>query len=147
LRESTRSFSRTVRGKRCSRVEIKEPLAFPALLALSRSRRKALSHKGRGDRNFFRAIPVPSGVDLLRNQKWREQMRALLLSTLLVAAFALPATAAQPVKGAAKGTATAAKGVARGTVQAGSGVVKGTGTAARGVGRGLKCVVTLGTRC
>jgi hypothetical protein len=70
-----------------------------------------------------------------------------LFSAILFAAFALPAEAAQPVRGVAKGTATAAQGVAKGTVQAGRGVVRGTATAARGTARGLRCVVTLGRRC
>jgi hypothetical protein len=75
-------------------------------------------------------------------------MRASILAALLVAAFALPATAAtHPVKGVAQGTATAAKGVAHGAGQAGRSVARGTVTAARGVGHGFRCVVTLGNRC
>ena len=77
-------------------------------------------------------------------------MRVLILATvatLLVAAFALPADAARPVKGVVHGTATAAKGVGNGAVQAGRGVARGTVTAARGVGRGAVCVFTLGNRC
>ena len=74
-------------------------------------------------------------------------MRASLLAALLVAAIALPAQAARPVKGAVQGTATAAKGVAYGAGQAGRGIVRGTVTAARGVGRGAVCVFTLGNRC
>ncbi|WP_141701342.1 hypothetical protein, partial [Methyloceanibacter marginalis] len=52
-------------------------------------------------------------------------MRLTLLSglagllTLSMAAFAVPAGAAQPVKGAVQGTATVAKGVGSGAVQAG----------------------------
>lgn len=69
------------------------------------------------------------------------------LVSLLIAAFAVPALAAQPVKGAVQGTATAAKGVGVGAVQAGKGVARGTVTAARGVGRGAVCVFTLGRRC
>jgi hypothetical protein len=69
------------------------------------------------------------------------------LGALLITAFALPAEAARPVKGAVQGTTTAATGVARGTVQAGRGIARGTVTAARGVGRGFLCVVTLGNRC
>lgn len=80
-------------------------------------------------------------------------MRLTLLSglagllTLSMAAFAVPASAAQPVKGAVQGTATAAKGVGSGAVQAGKGVARGTVTAARGIGRGAACVFTLGRRC
>ena len=70
-----------------------------------------------------------------------------LLASLAIAAFALPASAAQPVKGAVQGTTTAAKGVGKGAVQAGRGVARGTVTAARGVGRGAVCVFTLGRRC
>jgi hypothetical protein len=68
-------------------------------------------------------------------------------AALLIIAFALPAEAARPVKGAVQGTATAATGVAKGTAQAGRGIARGTVTAARGVGRGFLCVVTLGNRC
>jgi hypothetical protein len=64
-------------------------------------------------------------------------MRASLIIAFLIALFAVPAYAVQPVKGVVKGTGTAAKGVAKGTVQAGSGVVRGTGSAARGGGHGL----------
>ncbi|HSD91397.1 MAG TPA: hypothetical protein VLB11_00020 [Methyloceanibacter sp.] len=74
-------------------------------------------------------------------------MRYALLAAFMIAAIALPAEAAQPVKGAVKGTATAVTGVAKGAGQAGIGVARGTVTAARGVGRGARCVVTLGTRC
>ncbi len=61
-------------------------------------------------------------------------MRVSFLVALLLAAFTLPASAVQPVKGAVKGTGAAATGVVKGTAQVGTGVVKGTGTAARGVG-------------
>jgi hypothetical protein len=75
-------------------------------------------------------------------------MRASILAALLVAAFALPATAAtHPVKGAVHGTATAGKSVVSGAGQAGRGIARGTVTAARGVGRGAVCVFTLGNRC
>jgi hypothetical protein len=74
-------------------------------------------------------------------------MRLSILAGLMLAVLTLPAHAAQPVKAAAKGTATAATGVAKGTVQAGRGVARGTLTAARGVGRGARCVFTLGNRC
>jgi hypothetical protein len=74
-------------------------------------------------------------------------MRLSLLAALLVAVWALPAEAARPVKGAVKGTATAATGLANGAGQAGVGIVRGTRTAARGAGRGLRCIVTLGNRC
>ena len=53
-------------------------------------------------------------------------MRKPLLIAVLIAAFALPAYAAEPVKGVVKGTGTAAKGVAKGTAQAGDGVARGT---------------------
>jgi hypothetical protein len=74
-------------------------------------------------------------------------MRLSIFAGLMLAVLMLPAYAAQPVKGAVKGTATAATGVAKGTVQAGRGVARGTLTAARGVGRGARCVFTLGNRC
>jgi hypothetical protein len=74
-------------------------------------------------------------------------MRLSLLAALLVAVLALPAEAAQPVKGAVQGTATAAKGVVKGAGQAGVSMVRGTRTAARGTARGLRCLVTLGNRC
>ena len=74
-------------------------------------------------------------------------MRFSLFAALMLAAFALPANAAQPVKGAVQGTATAAAGVAKSTVQAGRGIARGTLTAARGLGRGARCMVTLGRRC
>jgi hypothetical protein len=75
--------------------------------------------------------------------------------TILAAAFAIAggalmatsAEAVQPVRGAVKGTTTAASGVANGAVQAGRGVARGAVTVARGVGRGAVCVFTLGTRC
>lgn len=70
-----------------------------------------------------------------------------LIASLAIAAFTLPASAAQPVKGAVKGTTTAAKGVGVGAVQAGKGVARGTVTAARGIGRGAVCIVSLGRRC
>ena len=75
------------------------------------------------------------------------EMRLSLLAALLVAAWALPAEAARPVKGAVQGTVTAATGVARGAGQAGVGMVRGTSTAVRGTARGLRCAVTLGNRC
>lgn len=74
-------------------------------------------------------------------------MRVSLLAALLVAATILPAQAVQPVKGAVKGTATAATGVARGAGQAGIGIVRGTGRAVRSTARGARCIVTLGNRC
>ena len=74
-------------------------------------------------------------------------MRFSLFAALLIAAIALPAQAAQPVKGAVQGTATAATGVAKGAGLAGRGIARGTLTAARGVGRGARCMVTLGRRC
>jgi hypothetical protein len=84
----------------------------------------------------------------ITNECEATNMRASILAALLIAAFALPATAAtHPVKGAVQGTATAAKGVGTGAVQAGKGVARGTVTAARGVGHGFKCIVTLGNRC
>jgi hypothetical protein len=77
-----------------------------------------------------------------------KNMRASILAALLVAGFALPATAAtQPVKGVVHGTAKAGKGVVTGAGQAGRGIARGTVTAARGVGRGAICLFTLGTRC
>ena len=75
------------------------------------------------------------------------EMRLSLLAALLVVVWALPAEAALPVKGAVRGTATAATGVARGAGQAGVAIVRGTSTAVRGTARGLRCVVTLGNRC
>jgi hypothetical protein len=74
-------------------------------------------------------------------------MRLSILAGLMLAVMTLPAHAAQPVKGAVKGTATAATGVAKGTVQAGRGIARGSVTAVRGVGRGARCMVTLGRRC
>lgn len=74
-------------------------------------------------------------------------MRLPILAGLIVAVMTLPAQAAQPVKGAVQGTATAAKGLGKGAVQAGRGVARGTVTAARGVGRGAVCIVSLGRRC
>lgn len=83
-----------------------------------------------------------------KETKGREiPMRISLLAGLMLAAFALPAGAAQPVKGAVKGTATVATGVAKGAGQAGVGVVRGTRTAVRGTARGVRCMVTLGNRC
>jgi hypothetical protein len=73
-------------------------------------------------------------------------MRTFLIA-ILIAGFALPAFAAQPVKGVVKGTGAAATGVVKGTTQAGAGVVRGTGTVAKGTGHGLRCIFTLGTRC
>ena len=73
-----------------------------------------------------------------------------LAIAIAVAAGAFVATSAdavQPVRGAVKGTATAAKGVASGAVQAGRGVARGAVTVGRGIGRGAVCVFTLGTRC
>jgi len=63
-------------------------------------------------------------------------MRIFILAALLIAAFALPAHAVEPVKSAAKGTATVAKGAAKGTAAAG-----------RGVAQGARCVATLFHRC
>jgi hypothetical protein len=74
-------------------------------------------------------------------------MRKPFLIAVLIAAFALPAIAAEPVRGVVKGTGTAAKGVAKGTAQAGKGVARGTVTVAKGTGRGVRCIFTLGTRC
>ena len=62
--------------------------------------------------------------------------RIFILAALLIAAFALPAHAVEPVKSAAKGTATVAKGAA-----------KGTATVGRGVANGARCVATLFHRC
>jgi len=70
-----------------------------------------------------------------------------LLAVLIFVGMSAPALAAQPVKGAVQGTATAVKGVGKGAVQAGSGVARGTVTAVRGVGRGAVCVFSLGRRC
>ena len=67
-------------------------------------------------------------------------MRIFILAALLIAAFALPAHAVEPVKSAAKGTATVAKGAAKGTTT----VAKG---AANGVAHGARRVVTLFHRC
>ena len=74
-------------------------------------------------------------------------MRVSFLAALLIAAIAFPVQAAQPVKGAVKGTATVGKGVVKGAGQAGSGVVRGTGTVVKSTGKGLLCIVTLGNRC
>ena len=75
-------------------------------------------------------------------------MRASILAAFLIAATALPATAAtHPVKGAVQGTETAGKSVVKGAGTAGRGIARGTVTAARGVGRGAVCLFTLGTRC
>jgi hypothetical protein len=75
-------------------------------------------------------------------------MRTSILAALLIAGFALPATATtHPVQGAVHGTANAGKGVVSGAGQAGRGIARGSVTAARGVGRGAVCLFTLGTRC
>ena len=75
-------------------------------------------------------------------------MRVSILVALLVAGFALPATATtHPVKGAIHGTAKAGQSVVSGAGQAGGGIARGTVIAARGVGRGAVCLFTLGTRC
>jgi hypothetical protein len=74
-------------------------------------------------------------------------MRLSLLAALLIAAIALPAEAARPVKGVVQGTTTAAKGLAQGAGQAGVGIVRGTRTAVRGTAHGFRCMVTLGNRC
>ena len=75
-------------------------------------------------------------------------MRASIFAALLIAGFALPATAStHPVKGAIHGTAKASQGVVSGAGQAGLGVARGTVIAARGVSRGAVCLFTLGTRC
>jgi hypothetical protein len=70
-----------------------------------------------------------------------------ILAALMIAATAMPAEAAKPVKGVVQGTTTAGKGVVKGTAQAGKGVVQGAGTVAKGTGRGLRCIFTLGNRC
>jgi len=85
-------------------------------------------------------------------------IRTSLLAGLILAATVLSAQAAEPVKGAVKGTAQVGKGVVQGAGQAGKGVVQGAGLAGKGVvqgtgtvvkktGRGLKCIFTLGNRC
>ena len=74
-------------------------------------------------------------------------MRIFILATLLIAAFALPAHAVEPVKSAARGTATVAKGAAKGTAAAGRGVARGTVAVGRTTGRGARCVATLFRRC
>jgi hypothetical protein len=85
-------------------------------------------------------------------------MRISILAALLIAAFALPAHAVEPVKsaakgtatvakGAAKGTATVAKGAAKGTATVAKGAAKGTAAAGRGVAHGARCVATLFHRC
>jgi hypothetical protein len=71
-----------------------------------------------------------------------------LLAGLFVVATTLPVESGpRPVKGAVQGTATVGKGVVKGAGQAGKGIVRGTGTAVRSTGKGLRCIVTLGTRC
>jgi hypothetical protein len=96
----------------------------------------------------FRGPPALRKGKIESQSKRREhQMRSSLLIALLIGAFALPATAAEPVKGVVKGTGTAAKGVVKGTGQAGAGVVRGTGTAVKQTGHGLRCIFTLGTSC
>ena len=74
-------------------------------------------------------------------------MRISILAALLIAAFALPAHAVEPVKSAAKGTATVAKGAAKGTATVAKGAAKGTAAAGRGVAHGARCVATLFHRC
>jgi hypothetical protein len=89
-------------------------------------------------------------------------MRISILAALLIAAFAIPAHAAEPVKSAAEGTATVAKGAAKGTATVAKGAAKGTATvakgaakgtttvakgAANGVAHGARCVATLFHRC
>jgi hypothetical protein len=74
-------------------------------------------------------------------------IRTSLLAGLVLAVTALSAQAAEPVKGAVKGTAEVGKGVAQGVGQAGRGVAKGTGTVVKRTGHGLKCIFTLGNRC
>jgi len=74
-------------------------------------------------------------------------MRIFILAALLIAAFALPAHAVEPVKSAAKGTATVAKGAAKGTATVAKGAAKGTAAAGRGVAHGARCVATLFHRC
>ena len=67
-------------------------------------------------------------------------MRISILAALLIVAFALPAHAVEPVKSAARGTATVAKGAAKGTATVAKGAVRTTGT-------GVRCVATLFHRC
>jgi hypothetical protein len=55
---------------------------------------------------------------------------------ILIAAFALPAHAVEPVKSAARGTATVAKGAAKGTATVAKGAARGTATVARGAAKG-----------
>ena len=77
------------------------------------------------------------------------EMRVSLafIAAIMIARLALPVQAAAPVRGAVHGTATVGTGVVRGAGQAGRGIVRGTYTVARSTGRGVRCIVTLGTRC
>ncbi|HUU67416.1 MAG TPA: hypothetical protein VMW57_09100 [Methyloceanibacter sp.] len=74
-------------------------------------------------------------------------IRTSLLAGVILAVATMSAQAAEPVKGAVKGTAEVGKGVVQGVGQAGKGVVKGTGTVVKKTGKGLKCIFTLGNRC
>jgi hypothetical protein len=70
------------------------------------------------------------------------------IAALAIALMTVPAHAdPKPVKGAVQGTATVGKGVVQGGAQAGKGVVRGGSTVVKSTGKGLRCIVTLGTRC
>ena len=76
------------------------------------------------------------------------RMTLPLFAALLIAAMPLPVQSkTAPVKGAVQNTAKVGSGVVRGAGQAGVGVARGTVTVARSTGKGLRCIVTLGTRC
>ena len=74
-------------------------------------------------------------------------IRTSILAGIVLAMAAISAQAAEPVRGAVKGTAEVGKGVVQGVGQAGKGVAKGTGTVVKKTGKGLKCIFTLGNRC
>src|SRR6478672_4923082 len=61
---------------------------------------------------------------LAKTERGGTVMRIFILAALLIAAFALPAHAVEPVKSAAKGTATVAKGAAKGTATVAKGAAK-----------------------
>jgi hypothetical protein len=136
-------------------------------IALSRGSRNGMDARiksGHDGLGWFRrrlASPPGSGLNPDRNESHPSAVReeqekedAMRLSGLAIAIALAAGTfitssaeAVQPVRGAVKGTTTAAKGVASGAVQAGRGVARGAVTVGRGIGRGAVCVFTLGTRC
>jgi hypothetical protein len=108
-------------------------------------------------RNWSSPVLVPTALEPLfpfgglakteLSKRGGTVMRIFMLAALLIAAFSLPAHAVEPVKSAAKGTATVAKGAAKGTATVAKGAAKGTAAAGRGVAQGARCVATLFHRC